>query len=246
MAALDIPNPLELPGAWDTVSFTENKTRYTWPLDEEFGVVEWSDFEPGVSLDKKTKSGAAKPKVTTTNGKPVEFSFTMRIVPDEAEGMRTAAEVIDKLRPGAGPFTLHNHPWAAVAGVRAFVVGKVKYQPPADGELIVAFSCVQIDPDAQSGTGNSVVKTPSKEASLKRAQDEWLARARQAQAFTNNQVAIDTQNRADAAAERGDPAGMRVPKKVQSVFVGEDEIGTTPSVPKQADAGNVATGSVNG
>lgn len=247
MAALTIPNPVDLPGAWDTVSFSEAKKRYTWPLEEHFGVVEWSSFKTSVKLDKKQKSGAAKPKVTTTNGKPIEFSFTLRIVPDIEEGMRSASEVIDKLRPGAGPFTLFNHPWAAAAGVRGFVVEEVEYQPPADGELRVVVSCLQIDPDAQSGTGKSVVSTPSKEAALKRAQDEWLARARQAQAFTNNQVLTEAQAAQDAAQANGDPVAVRSPKKVKSVFVGEDEIGTTPNVKKQPDpASNVATGSVNG
>lgn len=246
MPSLDIPDPSESSDVWDSLTFKEGKTEYRWPEDPEHGQVEWSSFKSSVKVDKKSKAGAAKAKVTTTGGKPTEFDFTMCIVQDIEEARTSAARVLDKLRAGAGPFSF-SYPWAAFDGVRGFMVEEVEKMPPADGELRVKFSCVEVDPDAQAGTGKNVVKTPSKEAALKRANDEWLARARQAQAFTNNINALDAQNRADAAAAAGDPVAVRVPKKLQSVFVGEDEIGASPNVPKQADPpGNVATGSVNG
>lgn len=245
MASLDIPNPLDTPDPWDSLTFTQAKASYVWPSNPEHGYVEWSSFKPAVKLDKKDKSGAAKPRITTTNGKGIEFSFTLHVVADNDDARTTAATVLDKLRAGAGPFGVKSHPWAAAAGVRGFLVESVEYFPPDEGELRITISCSEVDPDAQSGTGKNVVKTPSKEDALKRAQDEWLARARQAQAFTNNQMAIDVQNRADEARANGEPAGQRVPKKLKSVFVGEDEIGTTPNVKKQPDPGNVATGKVS-
>lgn len=247
MATIPIPAPVTNAAAnvWDTLTFNEGKTAHAWPTVAAHGTVEWSSFKASAKLDKKGKSGAKKPRVTQTGGKAVKFSFTMHIAAHIQAALDTAVERLDKLRVGAGPFGT-THPWASLSGVRAFMVEEVEYFPPADGEIRVTVSCIEVDPDAQSGKGANVTKTPTREEAYKRAQDEWLARARAAQAFQQNENLNRAQALTDAAAKNGDTVGARVPKKLHSVFVGEDEIGTSPTQPKKADATNVATGSVNG
>jgi hypothetical protein len=246
MPAVPIPSPVGNANAWDTLAFKEGKVPFTWPADDEHGEVVWSSFKSAAKIDKKAKSGAAKPKITQTGGEAVTFSFTLKIAYDIPEAMTSVAPVLDKLRPGAGPFSF-DYPWAAFDGIRGFLVESVERFPPEGGELKVTVSCVEVNPDAQSGKGGNVTKTPSREEAQKRANDEWLARARAAQAFQQNQNLNAVQDIADAAAKNGDPVAARTPKKLHSVFVGEEEISSSPTQPKQADPpGNVASGSVNG
>lgn len=248
MPAVPIPAPDENSKAWDTLAFKQGKTDYTWPEDEEYGLVEWSSFKSSAKIDKKSKSGAAKPRVTQTGGEAVSFSFTLRIAYHIEEALTTVVPVLDKLRPGAGPYEF-NHPWAAFDGIRGFMVESVERFPPEDGELRVTVECVEVNPDAQSGKGGNVTKTPTREEQYNRAQDEWLARARAAQAFQENENRQRAQDITDQAAANGDSVATRVPKKLHSVFVGEDEISASPAQPRQSEAQSntgVATGSVNG
>lgn len=248
MPTVPIPAPITnaAANAWDTLTFTEGKASYAWPTVPSHGVVEWSSFKASAKLDKKGKSGAAKPRVTQTGGNAVKFSFTLRIAAHIQAAIDSAVQRLDKLRVGAGPFGT-NHPWAAFNGIRGFMVEDVEYFPPVDGEIRVTVECVEVNPDAQSGKGANVTKTPSREEAQKRAQDEWLARARAAQAFQQNANLNRVQDLTDQAAASGQPAAFRTPKKLHSVFVGEDEIGSSPAQPTQPNPpSNVATGSVSG
>jgi hypothetical protein len=248
MPAVPIPAPDENAKAWDSLSFKQGKVGYDWPEDEEYGLVEWSSFKTSAKIDKKAKSGAAKPRVTQTGGEAVTFSFTLRIAYHIPEALTTVQPILDKLRPGAGPFEF-NHPWAAFDGIRGFLVESVERFPPEDGELRVTIGCVEVNPDAQSGKGGNVTKTPTREEQYNRAQDEWLARARAAQAFQQNENLNRAQDLTDQAAANGDDVGARVPKKLHSVFVGEDEISGSPAQPKKAEPTSntaTATGSASG
>jgi hypothetical protein len=247
MPAVPIPSPDEKPNAWDTLTFKQGKTAYMWPPvdNEDYGVVKWSPFKPTAKIDKKAKSGAAKPRVTQTGGEAVGFSFTLRIPSHIQEAIDSAMVVLDKLRPGAGPFEF-DYPWAAFNSIRGFLVESVEFSPPEGGELLIAVSCIEVNPDAQSGKGGNVTKTPTREAALKRANDEWEARARAAQAFQQNENLNRAQDITDARSTDDTAVAQRTPKKLNSVFVGEGEVSSSPVQPKKTEpAGNVASGGVS-
>lgn len=250
MGALSIPNPHTNPKPWDTLELAAAEQEIIWPPEttedaERFGLVEWGSFKPKVKIDKKSKSGAAKAKVSQTGGESISFSFTLVIVQDDA-ALEAAAPILDALRPGAGPFGLKRHPWAAFAKLRDFIVEEVEYNPPSDGVLRVRISCVEVDADAQAGKGGNATKTPSEQSEEQKTIDEWTARRDAAINFDKAEQARRILAQEAAAKAAFDATGVRTAKKLSSVLAGDGEIDVNSAQPTERASSNVATGSVNG
>jgi hypothetical protein len=244
MATVAIPSPISTPKPWDELTFRENKTAFHWPEKEEYGLVEWSAFKSAAKLDKKGKTGSAKPRVTKTGGEGVKFSFTLRIVADNDDAISTAFVVVDKLRPGAGPFYLDAHPWAALHGVRGFMVEDVETPPPTNGEILVIVGCVEINPDAQAGTGKNVKSTPSRETDKQRALAEYEDFVRRTRIANMTVAANERQNRIDAANAAGNPIALRPDKKLEAWIA--DNGGDVGAVPREQQQPNPPLAVVTG
>lgn len=228
MAALNIPNPHDTPDPWDTLEFDGAEVEHIWPPEtneetKQYGLVEWGEFTSKIKVDKKKKAGAAKPKVTTTGGESIDFSFTIVVV-QYAEALTAVAPVLDALRPGAGPFGLKRHPWAALVSITDFIVESVKLAPPSNGELRISYSCTQVDKDAQAGKGGSVVKTSGE------LQYEQLARAEfeVQQGRARNAMKADQERQllrqATEAKATFDATGVRTARKMSSVLAGQGDV----------------------
>ena len=249
MAALNIPNPHDTPDPWDTLEFDGAEVAQVWPPEtneetKQYGLVEWGEFTSKVKLDKKGKAGAAKQKITTTGGESISFSFTI-IVVQSTEALAAVAPVLDALRPGAGPFGLKRHPWAALVSITDFIVESVKLAPPSNGELRISYSCTQVDKDAQSGKGGSVVKTSGEKNYEDAARAEFevqQGRARNLQkAEQERQIAIARQAANLAVADGVD---RRTANKLASVLAGVNEVDVNNVQPQQPNPAAVAEGKI--
>ena len=251
MAALNIPNPHDTPDPWDTLQFDGAEVDHVWPPEtneetKQYGLVEWGEFEIKAKIDKKKKAGAAKPKVTTTGGEAVAFSFVIVVV-QSSEAIDAVAPILDTLRPGAGPFGLKRHPWAALAKIDDFIVEAVKLSPPSDGQLRISVSCVQVDKDAQANKGGNVSNTPASEKEAEqRAIDEWTARRDAAANYEKAEQARRIIAERDAAQAKFDATGVRTAKKLSSVLSGDNEVDITAAQPTTPSPTNTATGKVGG
>jgi len=251
MAALDIPNPNDTPDPWDTLEFDGAEVEHIWPPEtneetKQYGLVEWGEFTSKVKVDKKKKAGAAKPKVTTTGGESIDFSFTIVVV-QSTEALAAVAPVIDALRPGAGPFGLKRHPWAALVSITDFLVESVKLAPPSNGELRISYSCTHVDKDAQANKSGNVSNTPASEKEAEqRAIDEWTARRDAAANYEKAEQARRIIAERDAAKAKFDATGVRTAKKLSSVLSGDNEVDITAAQPTTPSPTNTATGKVSG
>ncbi len=249
MAALTIPNPYKDPKPHDTLEIKGAEQEFVWPPEtnedaERYGVVEWSSFKAKAKLDKKAKSGAAKPKLSQTGGEGIDFSFTLVVVQSD-EALESVAPVIDALRIGS-TWVLKRHPDAALVGVSDFIVESVEAFLPSNGTKRYAYSCTQIDPDAQAGKSGNATNTPSEKTEEQRAIDEWTAR-RDASINYNKAEQARRIIAEQAEAQRVfDKTGVRTAKKLSSVLAGDGEIDINSAQPQQPAPTNVATGSVNG
>jgi hypothetical protein len=247
MAALNIPNPHDTPDPWDTLKFDGAEVDHTWPPEtneetKQYGLVEWGEFEIKAKIDKKVKAGAAKPKVTTTGGEAVAFSFVIVVVQTSA-AIDAVAPILDTLRPGAGPFGLKRHPWAALAKIDDFIVESVKLSPPSDGQLRISVSCIQVDKDAQANKGGNVSSTPASEKDAeKRAIDKWTARRDAAANYEKAEQVRRIVAEHEAAKATFDATSVRTAKKLWSVLSGENEVDITTAQPTTPSTTNVATG----
>jgi hypothetical protein len=248
MAALNIPNPHDTPDPWDTLEFDGAEVEHVWPPEtneetKQYGLVEWGEFTAKVKVDKKKKVGAAKPKVTTTGGEAIDFSFTIVVV-QSTEALAAVAPILDALRPGAGPFGLKRHPWAALVSITDFIIESVKLAPPSNGEIRTSYSCTQVDKDAQANKGGSVVKTSGELQYEQLARQEFEVQQGRAR---NMQKAVQEQSIARATAEAkaaNDTVGSRTMRKLSSVLGGEGEVDVNSVQPQKPNPAAVAEGAI--
>lgn len=247
MTALSIPNPSTNSTPYDTLEFHGAEVEHIWPPEtddasERYGIVEWSSFKASAKIDKKSKAGAAKSKVSKTGGENTEFSFTLVVV-QEDEALESIAPILDALRPGE-TFVLKRNPDAALVGISDFIVKSIEAFPPSDGTKKYTVSCMQIDSDAQAGKGGNVSSTPSESQyeQLYRAEFErqqGMARNMQA-AERDRQIAIAKQ----AAKVAGDFVDKRTAAKMAAQFAGVDEVDVTTVQQQQPNPAAVATGKI--
>jgi hypothetical protein len=247
MGALNIPNPYTTPRPYDTLEIEGAEQKFVWPPEtndntEQYGIVEWSSFKTKAKIDKKAKSGAAKPKVSKTGGEGIDFSFTLVVVQSD-EAIESVSPVIDALRLGS-TWVLKRQPDATLLGVSDFMVESIEIPPPGNGVKRYTFGCTQIDQDAQKGKGGNATSTPSE------TQYEQLYRAEfeRQQGIARNLQAAEQERRilAQAAEAKAnfDQTGVRTARKLSSVLAGEGEIDINNVQPRQPNKAAVAEGKI--
>jgi hypothetical protein len=247
MASLTIPNPYTNPKPYDTLEIEGAEQEFVWPPEtnddtERYGIVEWSSFKTKAKIDKKAKSGAAKPKVSKTGGEGIDFSFTLVVIQSD-DALESVAPVVDALRLGS-TWALKRQPDAALVGVTDFIVESLEVAPPSDGVKRYVYSCTQIDQDAQNGKGANATSTPSE------SQYEQLYRAEfeRQQGIARNLQAAEYERRVAIARQAADAAGNYVDKrtaaKMSAAHAGVNEIDVTNVQPREPNKAAVAEGTI--
>jgi hypothetical protein len=247
MASLTIPNPYTNPKPYDTIEFQGAEQEFVWPPEtndeaERYGIVEWSSFKAKVKIDKKSKSGASKPKVSKTGGEGIDFSFTLVVVQSD-EALDSVAPIIDALRLGS-TWVLKRQPDATLVGISDFIVESVEAFPPNNGTKRYTYSCTQIDQDTQKGAGKNATATPGE------SQYEQLYRQEfeRQQGEARNIQAAEQERRilAQAAEAKAnfDRTGVRTARKMSSVLAGEGEIDINNVQPRQPNKAATAEGKI--
>lgn len=244
MASLSIPDPSTNPDPWDTLSFDGAEVEFVWPPEtneetKQYGLIEWGAFTSKIKIDKKKKVGAPKPKVTTTGGEAIDFTFTIVVVQTQ-DALDAVAPILDALRPGSGPYGLKRHPWAALVSITDFIVESVSFSPPSDGALRIAYTCTQVDKDAQAGKGKSVVKTAGELEYDQRARAEFeVQQGRARNAFKADQERQLLKQATEAKAAF-DATGVRTARKMSSVLAGQGDVDINHYQPTKRDASPTA------
>lgn len=249
MASLSIPNPYTNSAPYDTLEFQGAEQAFVWPPETtedsaQYGVVEWSAFKAAVKIDKKSKSGAAKPKVSKTGGEGISFSFSMIIVQDDA-ALESAAPIIDALRPGSGPWALKRQPDAAAVGITDFIVESVEIFPPDNGTKKYTFTCFQVDQDAQKGKGGNVSSTPGESQYAQQYRAEFERQqgiARNLEAAEQERRIIVARQAAALATSEG--VDRRAANKMAASLAGANEVDVNNVQPQQPNPPATAQGKI--
>lgn len=212
MARVNIPYPYTDPDSYDVLRFKVRDKVYTWPSAEAFGVARIDVGDIKAKVDKKGKTGAAKPKVTTTGGERLTVKGELEIT---GAGWESALDILDLLRLGS--LVDLQYPWLQFYGYKSFQVERIQPHGLEKGTVKVQLEFGEVNADAQNGAGKSAVKTPSQRSDLEKAQDEWLARARAARAATLNEQFNQQQAMIDEGRRTGNPVALHAARKVQVI-----------------------------